>query len=160
VIHDILGVLDMRLQSVRSAVEHQQALAAATPTLWPVLGWISSGFGSRSDPFTEGHEFHPGLDLSADYGTPVHATADGIVESAGWDGDYGNAIMLKHGYGIATRYGHLSRMAVRAGQTVHRGDVIGYVGATGRATGPHLHYEVLLNGQTVNPLGFLTKPLG
>ena len=160
VIRDLLGVLDTRLQSVRSAVEHQQALASATPTLWPVLGWLNSSFGGRTDPFTEGHEFHPGLDISADYGTPVHATADGVVQSAGWDGDYGNAIMLKHGYGIATRYGHLSRLAVRVGQTLHRGDIIGYVGATGRATGPHLHYEVLLNGQTVNPLGFLTKPLG
>ncbi len=161
VLRDLLGVIDSRLQSVRTSVEHQQALAAATPSLFPVFGWLTSAYGGRNDPYTDGqHEFHPGLDLSADYGTPVHATANGTVDTAGWAGDYGNAILIQHGFGISTRYGHLSRIVVHAGQVVRRGDVIGYVGATGRATGPHLHYEVLINGKTVDPLGFLTKPLG
>jgi murein DD-endopeptidase MepM/ murein hydrolase activator NlpD len=159
-IHDLLGVLGSRLESVRTALEHQQALAAATPSLFPVTGGLSSRYGARSDPFSEGREFHPGLDFSADYGEPVHATADGTIETAGWGGDYGNEVMISHGFGITTRYGHMSRIAVRAGDKVHRGDVVGYVGATGRATGPHLHYEVLLYGQTVDPLSFLTKPLG
>jgi murein DD-endopeptidase MepM/ murein hydrolase activator NlpD len=87
----------------------------------------------------------------------VRATADGTIDSAGWSGNYGNAVVIKHGFGISTRYGHLSRVAVRNGQEVHRGDLVGYVGATGRATSSHLHYEILLNGRPVDPLRMLTK---
>lgn len=157
ILKDLLGVLENRLDTVRTGVERQQALAASTPSIWPVVGWLSSAFGSRQDPVNGGADFHPGLDISADYGTPVKATADGTIESAGWAGDYGNMILLKHGYGMSTKYGHLSRLAVEAGQTVRRGQVIGYVGATGRTTGSHLHYEILLNGARINPLNLLSK---
>ena len=110
------------------------------------------------DPFTGEPDFHPGLDISADRGTPVRATADGTVESAGYNGNYGNSIVVDHGFGIATRFGHLSQLQRCApGQQVKRGEVIGYVGSTGRATSPHLHYEILLNGQPINPLRLLDQ---
>jgi murein DD-endopeptidase MepM/ murein hydrolase activator NlpD len=155
ILKDLLGALESRLDNVRTGVERQQALASATPSIWPVVGWLTSAFGARQDPLNGGADFHPGLDISADYGTPVKATADGTIETAGWQGDCGNMILLKHGYGMSTKYGHLSRIAVSAGQTVHRGDVIGYVGATGRTTGAHLHYEILMNGSRINPLNLL-----
>lgn len=155
ILKDLLGALENRLDTVRTGVERQQALASATPSIWPVIGWLSSAFGSRQDPINGGADFHPGLDISAEYGTPVKATADGTIDSAGWAGDYGNMILLRHGYGMSTKYGHLSRVVVSAGQTVRRGEVIGYVGATGRTTGAHLHYEILLNGARVNPMNLL-----
>lgn len=156
-LRDLLGVLESRLDMVRSGVERRHALASATPSIWPVAGWLSSPFGNRRDPFTGGADFHPGLDISADYGVAVRATADGVVTSASASGNYGNLVVIEHGYGISTRYGHLSRFAAQAGQQVHRGDVIGYVGSTGRSTSPHLHYEILLNGQLTNPLKLLTS---
>jgi murein DD-endopeptidase MepM/ murein hydrolase activator NlpD len=154
-LRELLMVLENRLDTVRNGVERRQALAAATPSIWPVVGWLSSPFGSRRDPFTGGADFHPGLDISADYGVPVHAPADGVVTSAGASGNYGNLVVVDHGYGITTRYGHLSRFGVSPGAHVHRGDVIGYVGSTGRSTNAHLHYEILLNGQLTNPLKLL-----
>ncbi len=158
ILRDLLGVLDERLKSVRSGVEARQALASATPSIWPIAGWLSSGFGNRTDPFTGGPDFHPGIDISADKGTPIHATADGVVEMASYNGNYGNCVMVSHGFGISTRFGHLSRFAVHVGQHVKRGDILGYVGATGRATSSHLHYEILLNGQPINPLRLLARP--
>lgn len=155
VLRELLGVLENRLNSVRRGVENRQALAAATPSLWPVPGWLSSAYGTRRDPFTGAADFHPGLDISADYGQPVHATADGTITSAASNGSYGNLVVIDHGYGITTRYGHLSRFAVRGGQPVQRGGVIGYVGSTGRSTSAHLHYEILVNGQLTNPLKLL-----
>jgi murein DD-endopeptidase MepM/ murein hydrolase activator NlpD len=156
-LRDILGAIENRLDLVRSGVERRQALAAATPSIWPVVGWLSSPYGNRRDPFTGGADFHPGLDISADYGEPVHATADGIVATAAQNGNYGNLIEIDHGFGITTRYGHLSRFAVRTGDAVHRGDVIGYVGSTGRSTSAHLHYEILLNGKLTNPMKLLAE---
>lgn len=158
ILRDILGSLETGLASVKSRIENQQALARATPSTWPVIGWLSSSFGMRKDPFTGQADYHPGLDISANQGTPVRATADGTVELAAYSGNYGNAVVVGHGFGIATRFGHLSRFAVRPGQKVKRGEVIGYVGATGRATSSHLHYEILLNGQAINPLRLLTRP--
>ncbi len=156
VLKDLLGVLEDRLTTVRKGVEGRQALAAALPSLWPLSsGWLTSNYGSRKDPLTGEADFHAGLDISADRGVPVHATADGTVQLASYSGNYGNCIEVAHGFGIATRFGHLSSYAVRVGQRIKRGDVIGYVGATGRTTGPHLHYEILLNGQPINPLKFL-----
>jgi murein DD-endopeptidase MepM/ murein hydrolase activator NlpD len=152
---DLLDVLDDRLSTVRRGVEERQALAAATPSAWPLAGWLSSNYGKRTDPITGGQENHAGLDISADRGTPVHATADGVVEWAAYSGNYGNCIEISHGFGIGTRFGHLSGYAVHIGQRVKRGDVIGYVGATGRTTGPHLHYEILLNGSPIDPMRFL-----
>jgi len=156
VLRDLLGALESSLDVVRNGVERRHALASATPSIWPVTGWLSSSYGYRRDPFTGGADFHPGLDISADYGEPVHATADGVVTSAGASGNYGNLIVVEHGYGITTRYGHLSRFATVSGQQVHRGDIVGYVGSTGRSTSAHLHYEILLNGQLTNPLKLLT----
>jgi murein DD-endopeptidase MepM/ murein hydrolase activator NlpD len=154
----VLGVLENSLASVKTKVESQQALARATPSIWPIAGWLSSGYGNRSDPFTGQPDFHAGLDISADKGTPVRATADGVVESAAYNGNYGNSILISHGFGIETRFGHLSGYAVGVGQKVKRGDVVGYVGSTGRATASHLHYEILLNGSAINPLRLLARP--
>jgi len=158
ILQGLLGSLEARLESVRTGVEKQQALAAATPSIWPVVGYLSSMWGSRKDPFTGGRDFHPGLDISARAGTPIHATANGVVESAGYAGNYGNMVLVKHGFGLSTRYGHMSRIAAFPGMKVKRGDIIGYVGSTGRATSAHLHYEILLNGQTINPLNLLARP--
>jgi murein DD-endopeptidase MepM/ murein hydrolase activator NlpD len=158
VLRDLLQGLESRLRFVRRDVEHREALAAATPSIWPTQGWLTGTFGGRSDPFTGEPGFHQGLDISTDKGQPVHATADGTVESASFSGDYGNLVVLKHAFGLTTRYGHLSAFGVKPGDTVKRGDIIGYVGATGRATGSHLHYEILVNGKLINPLQLLTQP--
>ncbi len=157
VLRTLLQTLESRLSTVRKGVERQEKLAAATPSIWPAKGWLTSSFGGRSDPFTGGSAFHQGLDISASKGQAVYATADGRVESTGFQGEYGNLIVVAHDFGITTRYGHLSGFNVKAGQTVHRGDVIGYVGSTGRSTGPHLHYEILANGKLLNPLQLLTQ---
>ena len=156
VVRDLLGIIEHRLASVRTDVERRQALASATPSIWPIAGWISSGFGTRRDPFTGAQDFHPGLDISGQTGQPIVAPADGTVTGAAYQGNYGNLVTIDHGFGLSTRYGHLSRFAVTPGQAVRRGDVIGYVGSTGRSTSPHLHYEVLVNGQLTNPLRLLS----
>jgi len=155
VLSDLLGSMASRLDIMRTGVQRRQELAAATPSIWPVSGWLSSPYGNRRDPFTGGADFHPGLDISADYGQPVRATADGTIAVAERSGSYGNLVEIDHGYGIVTRYGHLSRFRATAGQQVHRGDIIGYVGSTGRSTSAHLHYEILLNGKLTNPLKLL-----
>src|SRR5918995_1194132 len=128
VLRDLLGAIESRLANVRTGVERRQALASATPSIWPLTGWISSGYGNRKDPFTGGADFHPGLDISANHGRGVQATADGTVTSAAFGGNYGNLVVVDHGFGIVTRYGHLSRFAVVGGQRVRRGEIIGYVG--------------------------------
>jgi murein DD-endopeptidase MepM/ murein hydrolase activator NlpD len=158
VLRNLLHGLESRLTYVRRDVERREALAASTPSIWPAQGWLSDRFGVRSDPFTGEHGYHQGLDISADKGQPVFATADGVVESASYNGDYGNMVVLKHGFDLVTRYGHMSGFAVKAGQKVKRGTVIGFVGATGRATGAHVHYEVLANGKLIDPLQLLTQP--
>ena len=155
ILRTILTSLESHLNIVRRTVEKREALMSATPSIWPIHGWLSAGFGVRPDPFTGERDFHPGLDISADRGTPILATAEGTVELAAPSGDYGNLVVVNHGYGLVTRYGHLSRFAVWVGRKVKRGDILGYVGATGRATGPHLHYEVLANGKLMNPLQLL-----
>ena len=115
VLRDLLQGLESRLRYVRRDVERREALAAATPSIWPAHGWLTGTFGGRSDPFTGEPAFHQGLDISTDKGQPVYATADGIVESAAYNGDYGNLIVLKHGFGLTTRYGHLSALRGQAG---------------------------------------------
>lgn len=158
VLRTLLQGLESRLRNVRKDVERQEALAAATPSIWPAHGWLTGTFGGRSDPLTGEPGFHQGLDISTEKGQPIFATADGRVESASYTGDYGNLIVLRHDFGLATRYGHLSRFNVKPGATVHRGDVIGFVGSTGRSTGAHLHYEIVANGKLINPLQLLTQP--
>jgi murein DD-endopeptidase MepM/ murein hydrolase activator NlpD len=128
---------------------------STVPAIWPVRGQITAGFGQRMDPLSGEGTFHAGVDISAALGAKVEATADGIVLQASPEAGYGNEILVDHGYGIITKYGHLSRMFVVVGQEVKRGQTIGAVGMTGRATGPHLHYEVLVHDTPVNPAKFL-----
>lgn len=157
VLRDLLGLLEVRLETVRLGVERREALAAATPSIWPVTGWLSSAYGSRRDPFTGAPDFHAGLDIAADKGEAVKATANGTVESSGYTGNYGNLVVVAHGFGMTTRYGHLARSTVVPGQYVKRGDVIGFVGSTGRSTSSHLHYEVWWNNRLINPLRLLSS---
>jgi murein DD-endopeptidase MepM/ murein hydrolase activator NlpD len=134
--------------------------AAAIPSVHPIRDSIAftSGYGVRSDPFRGRAAMHAGIDLAGPYGTPIYATADGIVGRAEYNnGGYGNLVEINHGQGIQTRYGHLSRYVTRAGQRVRRGELIGYMGSTGRSTGSHLHYEVRINGLAVNPVPFITQ---
>ena len=127
---------------------------------WPVSGGeISSFFGLRADPFGGGSDYHPGIDIAVDYGTPIKASSTGTVEEAQWNGGYGRFVSIDHGNGITTCYGHMSAIAVQPGQTVRRGDVIGYAGSSGYSTGPHVHFEVRQNGSPVNPLNF-ARPVG
>jgi len=154
----LLQGLENRLSYVRRDVERQEALAAAMPWIWPTYGWLTGRFGGRPDPFTGEPAFHQGLDISTEKGQPVYATANGQVDSAAYTGEYGNLLTLRHDFGLSTRYGHLSRFAVKPGASVKRGDIIGYVGSTGRSTGAHLHYEILANGKLINPLQLLTQP--
>jgi murein DD-endopeptidase MepM/ murein hydrolase activator NlpD len=156
-LRDFFGRLQTRLQIVRADVENRAQLAESTPSIWPTIGNISAFFGQRDDPFGSGEaEYHSGLDISTDKGNPVVATASGTVESASYSGNYGNLLVINHGFGLTTRYAHLASFAVRVGDHVQRGRVIGYVGTTGRTTGPHLHYELLVNGALTNPLRLLT----
>jgi len=134
--------------------------AAAIPSAHPIRDSIAftSGYGVRSDPFRGRAAMHAGVDLAGPHGTPIYATADGIVGKAEYNrGGYGNYVEINHGQGIETRYGHLSRYVTRAGQRVRRGELIGYMGSTGRSTGSHLHYEVRINGRAVNPVPFITQ---
>lgn len=141
------------LQNLLGAIKTENYRQDVTPSKWPTDGgYVSSSFGGRSNPFSGyGRDWHPGIDIAVDYGTPVYASAAGYVQQAGWYGGYGNYIRLYHDFGYATAYGHMSRLAVSAGSFVQKGQVIGYVGSTGYSTGPHLHFEVLKDGQQVNP---------
>ena len=126
------------------------------PSIWPVFGRLESGVGGRRNPFTgRGHEYHEGQDIDAAWGTPVEVAAAGKVTIAGWQRGYGNVVYVDHGSGLSTRYGHLSKINVSVGQTVNTGDILGLVGSTGRSTGPHLHYEVRINNQPVDPKPYL-----
>ena len=136
-------------------LHEQKSLLAATPSIWPVRGWVTSEFGSREDPFASGVEFHKGVDIATRMGKEVTATADGLVVEAAYRSDDGNVVKIDHGYGVRTSYAHLSKPAVKQGVRVKRGDVIGYVGDTGRSTGTHLHYSVFVNKIPVNPRKYL-----
>lgn len=153
----LLEGLETRLDVVRGDVEKRNALAAATPSIWPSHGWMSSGMGYRRDPMSGNSDFHPGLDIAGNKGQPVYATADGTVTQRGYQGAYGNLITVDHGFGLVTKYGHLAGYSVKQGDKVKKGQVIGRVGNTGRATGYHLHYEILANGRLLNPLHLLTQ---
>jgi murein DD-endopeptidase MepM/ murein hydrolase activator NlpD len=153
----LLESLESRLTLVSHNVDRRNALAAATPSIWPSTGWLSSMMGHRVDPITGADDFHAGLDIAGERGQPVYATAAGTVTHTGFQGGYGNLIVLDHGFGLETRYGHLLNYGVKQGAKVKRGDLIGHVGNTGRSTGYHLHYEVLANGKLLNPLQFLSQ---
>ena len=136
-------------------LKEQKSILACTPSIRPTDGWFSSGFGYRASPFTNRREFHKGIDIATKIGTPIIAPADGLVVSVAREGGLGNMVAINHGYNLKTRYGHLSKFRIKKGQHVKRGQIIGEVGNTGRSTGAHLHYEVLLNGVPVNPLRYI-----
>ena len=147
----IAGTLD----AVEVKLNERVHWLSSTPAIAPVKGIFTSGFGVRSDPLTHGRGIHQGVDIAAAPGQPVRASADGVVVQAGVIGGLGQAVYVAHGFGVTTRYGHMSRIEVRPGQRVRRGDVLGRVGNTGRSTGYHLHYEVRVDGDPVNPLAYI-----
>ncbi|HYO23026.1 MAG TPA: M23 family metallopeptidase, partial [Flavisolibacter sp.] len=151
-------------EEVLKLISNKEQLLAATPAIQPVsnkdLNRIASGFGYRIDPVYKTIKLHAGLDFAAPQGTPIYATADGAVKIAGFsDGGYGNHVVINHGYGYETVYGHMVRIKARSGQRIKRGEIIGYVGSTGKSTGPHCHYEVHKNGQKVDPVYFFYNDL-
>jgi murein DD-endopeptidase MepM/ murein hydrolase activator NlpD len=171
---NILGTLEMISRNtedlIQSTLIEEQGFAdlqehmqdnvvrlRATPSILPARGWFSSEFGYRVNPFSGSKTFHAGIDIANFTGTPVYATADGIVSYAGPRGGYGNVVQIDHGFGIVTRYGHNSRLMVNVGKRVRRGDKISEIGNTGRSTAPHCHYEVVLNGKPVNPRPFILE---
>jgi len=147
------------LAEIEGAVKEQEARLKNMPSIWPVQGWVASGYGSRRDPFTGKREMHPGLDIVAPTGTPVAATAAGRVVYAGWKSGWGRCVEIDHGSGIRTFYAHCRSCKVSTGDNVFRGDVIATVGSSGRSTGTHLHYGVLASGKWVNPDNYVLTQL-
>jgi murein DD-endopeptidase MepM/ murein hydrolase activator NlpD len=141
--------------SIQSYLKEQRDIYVSTPRGWPAVGAITSPFGERNAPFGGGNQFHTGVDISVPSGTPVKATADGVISYAGWNAGSGNLVVVEHGAGYSTFYAHSSSIPVKVGQRIKRGDVISYSGSTGNSTGPHVHYEVWQQGRAVNPKGFL-----
>jgi len=142
-------------QELYSFLEGKKRQLSSTPSIWPVRGWLTSGFGYRIDPFTGLRQFHEGLDIANRLGTPIIAPADGIVSRVSNSVGFGLTLEINHGYGIATLYGHLSKVYVSVGHSVKRGERIALIGASGRATGPHLHYQVMLNNVPMNPVSYI-----
>jgi len=149
------NIQERSFQELVEYLADQKSLLASTPSIWPAKGWRTSTFGYRRSPFTGRREMHKGLDVATRTGTPIIAPADGLVIFAGREGGFGNMIAIDHGYGIVTKYAHCSTLDAKIGQKVKRGDVIAKVGNTGRSTGPHLHYEVAVNGVAVNPIRYI-----
>lgn len=149
--------VENNLGSLVSVLESQAARLASTPAIWPAQGWVSSPFGYRIDPFTGRRTFHRGIDIATNFGNPVAAAADGSVTEARYDKFYGRTVIISHGNGVVTQYCHLDKYTVAPGQKIHRGDIIGYVGKTGKALGPHLHYEVRINDTAVNPYNYILE---
>jgi len=153
-----LGTRKASLESVTLALQDQLNFLMARPTGWPAQGIITSNYGWRSNPYGWGREFHDGIDIAAPIGTPIQATADGVVRFVGWKSGYGRTVVVRHGFGFETMYAHNSRIFVNAGDEVSRGDVIASMGSTGRSTGSHVHYEVRRYGCNLNPREFLNPP--
>jgi len=149
--------IQRNLDTLTTFFESNRSFLASQPSIWPTNGWTSSGFGYRMDPFTQKRTFHYGLDIVATRGNPVVAPADGFVAEVNRSGEFGNSIILGHGGGLTTLYGHLSKVGVVSGQKIKRGDIIGNVGSTGKSIGPHLHYEVRINGKPVNPYTYILE---
>jgi murein DD-endopeptidase MepM/ murein hydrolase activator NlpD len=149
--------IGQQLADVEATLAERAEAWAATPSIAPVLGLMTDGFGRRRDPFTGRRAFHKGLDISARRGTPVTAPADGVVVFTGRNGGLGKTVRIAHGFGFTTVYGHLDSIAVEPGDELRRGDIVGELGNSGRSTGPHLHYEVHLDGKAVNPLYYMLE---
>jgi len=149
------GDVEKTLQFVESQIDQQKAKLACTPALWPTRGYLTDSFGMRTHPITGKRSFHNGLDIATQLGNKVIAPADGYVILTDKTSIMGNLICIDHGFGFATRYGHLASLGVKEGDRVKRGQVIGYVGNTGRSTAPHLHYEVIYNNKNQNPMNFV-----
>jgi murein DD-endopeptidase MepM/ murein hydrolase activator NlpD len=143
------------LSELEKLLQNKKEMLVHTPSIWPTMGWVTSGFGFRTDPFTGLTQMHEGLDISNRVGTTIVATADGIISDIGNDRIHGKMVVISHGFGMTTSYSHLSKVTVRVGQKVKRGDRIAEIGMTGRTTGPHLHYEVKLNGISANPMRYI-----
>ncbi len=159
-IRDLRSEAELRLASVQSLsqrISEERRLFRSTPNIWPANGYLTSHFGSRLSPTHGFEESHKGMDIAGPAGCPVRATADGTVRLAGWAGGYGNVVVLDHGFGYSTRYGHNRQLLVNNGERVRRGQIIALMGETGNATGPHCHYEVWYNGRAVNPGKFLKR---
>jgi murein DD-endopeptidase MepM/ murein hydrolase activator NlpD len=152
-----LAGLEEKSRVLERFYEQNNLMLASTPSIWPVRGYFSSSFGMRNDPFTGEREMHYGVDVSTVPGRPVVATADGLVLYASRRGTYGNIVVIDHKFGVMTRYAHLSGFNTRAGQQVKRGDIIGFVGSTGRSSAPHLHYEVWVQDRPVSPLDYILE---
>jgi len=146
---------EVRQQEIIQRLRANRDVLEATPSVWPTGGWVTSGFGWRVSPFTGKREFHKGLDIAGPSGTPIYAPSRGVVAFVERDPAYGLVVNLTHGPGLVTSYAHLSRVAVKVGQVVQRGEVVAYIGDTGRSTGPHLHYEVRISGIPVNPMRYI-----
>ena len=151
------SIQEQSLQELSLAAEQKSSRWAATPSIWPVKGWVTSGFGPRVSPFTEKPAWHDGLDIGAAANAPVQASAQGRVTGVGFDAKLGNVVKIDHGFGIETLYGHLAKALVKEGQRVKRGEVVGLVGSTGLATGPHLHYMVKAHGQALDPVKYILE---
>jgi len=150
-------VQTISFQELDHFFKNQKSFLESTPSIWPTRGWVTSNFGFRKSPFTGLRERHEGWDIGARTGSAIRATAAGVVAVSGREHGYGKMIELDHGYGVVTRYGHNSKNLVKAGAKVKRGQIIALVGSTGRSTGPHLHYEVLLNGVPTNPKNYILE---
>ncbi|MBA4348574.1 MAG: hypothetical protein C0415_01100 [Thermodesulfovibrio sp.] len=146
-----------RVVTINSYLRERKNIYLATPVGWPIIGRVTSDFGKREDPRYGGTDFHSGMDIATSPGTHVKTTADGIVSFSGWSTGSGNLVIIEHGFGYSTFYAHNSSTVVKEGQKVKRGDIIAYSGSTGHSTGPHLHYEVWLNGRPVNPRQFIEE---
>lgn len=141
--------------NLREILMERQSLINATPRIKPTRGWFTSLFGYRLDPFTSKPQMHTGLDIAAAPGTPVKSPADGIISNISYEAGYGKLVSIDHGYGVVTRYAHNSQVFVELGQKVKTGDVVSAVGSTGRSSGPHLHYEVRVQGVAVDPINYI-----
>jgi murein DD-endopeptidase MepM/ murein hydrolase activator NlpD len=155
--HQAVAQQEASFKEINLFLGKQRSILAAKPSIWPVKGWITSGFGLRVSPLSGERGRHMGVDIANETNTPIHATADGMVIYAGWEAGYGKAVVVEHGYGYSTRYGHCARIEASVGQEVKRGQVIGYLGSTGHSTGSHVHYEVRIHGVPVNPEKYLPQ---
>lgn len=148
---------EQSLRELQEYFDDQRSLLASTPSIWPTRGWVTSDFGTRIDPYTADRKMHQGMDIATPHGQPIYTPSDGTVVFVGTEGGYGKVIVVDHGYGVKTRYAHVSEIHVKLGQRVSRGDKVASVGNTGRSTGPHLHYEVRVNGIPENPRKFILE---